>query len=102
VSVTKAQGPITVSVSKTRIEVMTRGRFTGAAVRKDYLRSTLWLKRQADHRLFTKIELLGKHDWLHHFEIYDEAEIDAELRELLREGRSVGDQAYIPPVEPPS
>jgi hypothetical protein len=102
VAALEAQGPITVSVSKTRIEVMTRARFTGAVVRKDYLRSTLWLKRRADHRLFTKVELLGKHDWLHHFEIHDEAEIDAELRELRREGRSVGDQAYIPPVEPAS
>ena len=96
----EADGPITVSVSKTRIELMTRARFTGAVVRKDHLRSTLWLKRRADHRLFTKVELLGKHDWLHHFEIHLEADIDAELLELLREGRSVGDQAFIPAAEP--
>ena len=98
----EAQGPITVSVSKTRIELMTRARFTGAVVRKDYLRSTLWLKRRADHRLFTKVELLGRRDWLHHFEIHDEADIDAALLELLREARLVGDQAFIPAGEPPA
>ena len=42
----ESQGPVTVSVSRSRIEIMTRARFTGAAVRKDSLRSTLWLKRR--------------------------------------------------------
>jgi hypothetical protein len=87
-------GPVTVSVSKTRIEFMTRARFTGATVRKDYLKSGLWLKRRAESRHFTKVELIGKRDWLHYFDIRDESDIDEELMTLVREARTVGDQEY--------
>ena len=80
----QATGPVTVSVSKTRIEFMTRARFTGALVRRDYLKSALWLERRAASHHLTKVELLGRHDWLHHFEIHDESDIEA---------RTVGDQA---------
>jgi hypothetical protein len=85
---------VTVSVSKTRIEFMTRARFTGAIVRRDYIKAALWLKREAHSRHFTKVESLGKQDWLHHFEIHDEADIDDELMALVREARTVGDQTY--------
>jgi Domain of unknown function (DUF5655) len=90
----ESQGPLTISVSRTRIEFMTRARFTGAVVRRDYLKSTLWLKRKADSPRFTRVEQLGRHDWLHHFEIHDESEIDDDLMALVREARSVGDQEY--------
>lgn len=92
----ESQGPVTVAVSKTRIEFMTRARFTGAIVRRDYLKSTLWMKRRVASPRFTKVEQLGRHDWLHHFEIHDESEIDDELLVLLRESRSVGDQERQP------
>jgi hypothetical protein len=88
----RSTGPVTVSVSKTRIEFMTRARFTGAVIRHDYLKSALWLKRRAWSRHFTKVELLGRSDWLHHFEIHDETDIDAELMGLVVEARAVGDQ----------
>jgi hypothetical protein len=88
----EAQGPITISVSKTRIEIMTRARFTEAVVRKDYLRSSLWLKRRVDSPRFTKIEHFGGNDWGHYFEIRDESDIDDELMALAREARAVGDQ----------
>jgi hypothetical protein len=85
-------GPVTVSVSKTRIEFMTRARFTGAVVRRDYIKSALWLKRRVDWPRFTKIEHYGRNDWGHHFEIRDESDIDDELMALVREARLVGDQ----------
>jgi hypothetical protein len=88
----ESQGPTTISVSKTRIELMTRARFTAVVVRRDYLKATLWMKRRVDSPRFTKIEQLGRHDWLHHFEVHDESEIDDELLALVRESRSVGDQ----------
>lgn len=92
VAALELHGPITVSVSKTRIELMTRARFTAVMVRRDYLKVTLWLKRQAASERFTKVEHLGGHDWLHHFEIRDESDLDADLVVLLAEARSVGDQ----------
>ena len=88
----EAQGPITVSVSRTRIEIMTRARFTGVVVRKDYLRASLWLKRRVDSPRFVKIEHFGRNDWGHYFEIRDESDIDEELMTLAREARAVGDQ----------
>ncbi|MGH2356681.1 MAG: DUF5655 domain-containing protein [Candidatus Limnocylindria bacterium] len=82
----------TVSVSKTRIEIMTRARFTGAQVRRDYLKVGLWLKRRVESPRFTKVEHLGQSDWLYYFDIRDESDIDDELLALLRESRTVGDQ----------
>ena len=92
VAVLEREGPVTISVSKTRIEIMTRARFTGAVVRRDYLRSSLWLKRRVDSPRFVKIEHFGGDDWGHYFAIRDEADIDDELVSLLREARKVGDQ----------
>jgi hypothetical protein len=94
----RSTGPVTVAVSKTRIEFMTRARFTGAIIRRDHLRSTLWLKRRADWPGFTKVEHLGGNDWLHHFVIRDESDIDAGLVALVREARQVGDQAALTPT----
>jgi Domain of unknown function (DUF5655) len=91
-SAIEAQGPITISVSKTRIEIMTRARFTGAVERKDYLRAALWLKRRVDSPRFVTIEHFGRNDWGHHFEIRDEADLDEGLMALVREARAVGDQ----------
>jgi hypothetical protein len=88
----RTQGPVTISVSKTRIEIMTRARFTGAVVRKDYLRASLWLKHRVDSLRFVKVEHFGGNDWGHTFEIRDESDIDAELMALLAEARKVGDQ----------
>jgi hypothetical protein len=92
VAALEREGPITISVSKTRIEIMTRARFTGAVVRRDYLRSSLWLKRRVDSPRFVKIEHFGGKDWGHTFEIRDERDLDEELMALLREARRVGDQ----------
>jgi hypothetical protein len=92
VAALEREGPVTISVSKTRIEIMTRARFTGAVVRKDYLRCALWLKRRVDSPRFTKIEHFGSANWGHYFEIHDESDIDDEILALAREARRVGDQ----------
>jgi hypothetical protein len=92
VAALEREGPVTISVSKTRIEIMTRARFTGAVVRKDYLRCAFWLKRRVDSPRFTKIEHFGSANWGHYFEIHDELDIDEEILALAREARRVGDQ----------
>lgn len=90
----RSTGPVTISVSKTRIEIMTRARFTGCQVRRDYLKAGLWLKRRVDSPRFTKVEYLGHSDWVYSFDIRDESDIDEELLTLLRESRAVGDQSW--------
>ena len=91
----RSTGPVTVSVSKGRIEFMTRARFSGATIRRDYIKSALWLKRRVDLPRFTRIEDYGHNNFGHYFDIRDESDIDAELMELVRESRLVGDQDAI-------
>jgi hypothetical protein len=58
-------GPVTVTVSKTRIEFMTRVRFAGCQVRRDYLRASIWLRRRVDSPRMVRIDRLGKSDYIH-------------------------------------
>jgi hypothetical protein len=88
----EVDGPITVSVSKTRIEFMTRARFAGVSVRRDFVWLAFWLKRQVDSPRFDKVESYGGRDWGYKLRIRYEAQLDDELRGWLREARTVGDQ----------
>jgi hypothetical protein len=92
VDVLEADGPVTVSVSRTRIEFMTRARFAGIHARRDYVRLGFWLKRQIASPRFAKVEHYGRNDWGYHLVIRDETALDEELRAWLREARTVGDQ----------
>jgi hypothetical protein len=85
--------PVRVIVSKTRIELMTRARFSGVMVRRDYLRVHFWLKRQIETTRFG-VEFLAPNNWIYRLDLREEGQIDAELRELLREAREVGDQRH--------
>jgi hypothetical protein len=89
----QADGPVTVSVSRTRIEFMTRVRFAGLRPRRDYVWLGFWLKRRVESPRFHKVEYLGHQDWIYQLRLRDEVELDGELRAWLREARAVGDQA---------
>jgi hypothetical protein len=86
------EGPVTVSVSRTRIEFMTRARYAGVQVRRDWLRLGFWLKRRVDSDRFLRAEHLGRRDWIYQLAIRDESDLDDELASWLREARTVGDQ----------
>jgi hypothetical protein len=88
----EADGPITVSVSKTRIEFMTRARFAGVSTRRDFIWLAFWLKREVESARFDKVESYGGRDWGYKIRVRDESQLDDELREWLREARTVGDQ----------
>ena len=91
-STLQEEGPITVSVSKTRIEFMTRARFAGLQVRRDFVRLSFWLKRQIASPRFAKVEHYGRSDWGYHLVVRDGSQLDEELRTWLQEARAVGDQ----------
>jgi hypothetical protein len=91
----EADGPITVSVSKSRIELMTRARFAGVRVRRDWIWFSFWLKRQVESPRFDKVDVYG-HDWVYQLRLRDESQLDDELRHWLHEARTVGDQQYEP------
>jgi len=87
------EAPVTVTVSKTRIEFVTRARFAGAIIHRDWVRAHFWLKRSVeDPRL--EVEFLAPNNWICRFDLRDEAHVDDVLRGLLREARAVGDQRH--------
>ena len=90
-------GPVSVAVSKTRIEFMTRVRFAGCQVRKEYLRASFWLKRRAESPRFVRTEFIPPNNWVYLFEIRHETDIDDDIRAFLREARAVGDQEHVVP-----
>lgn len=88
------EGLVTVSVSKTRIELMTRARFAGVQVRRDWLRLGFWLKHEIASPRFARVDHYGK-DHVYQLDLRDAGQLDEELLAWLREARSVGDQLAI-------
>jgi hypothetical protein len=89
-------GPFEQVPAKTRVAFMVRVRFaTVNRVRRDGLVCHLWLKRPIESARFTKVELLGRSGWIHHFVLRSEAELDDELRGWMREAYAVGRQEHL-------
>lgn len=89
-------GPFEQVPTKTRIAFMVRVRFAAVnRVRTDGLACHVWLKRRAESPRFTKVELLGRSDWVHHFVLRSEEELDDELRGWMREAYDVGRQTHL-------
>jgi hypothetical protein len=93
-SAMEREGPVTVSVSKTRIELMTRARFVGVQVRRDWLRLGFWLKREIASPRFSRVDHYGR-DHVYQLALHDPVQLDDELQAWLREARSVGDQLAV-------
>ena len=91
------QGPFEQVPTKTRIAFMVRVRFAAVnRVRRDgSLVCHVWLKRRVESPRFTKVELLGRTDWVHHFVFRSEDELDDEVRSWIREAYDVGRQTHL-------
>jgi Domain of unknown function (DUF5655) len=89
-------GPFEQVPTKKRVAFMVRVRFAAVnRVRRDGLVCHLWLKRRIESPRFMKVELLERSDWIHHFVLRSEAELDDELRGWMREANDVGRQAHL-------
>jgi hypothetical protein len=88
-------GPVTVVSSMSRIAFMTRVRFGGCQVRKDWLLAAFWLVREVRSARFTNVERLGPKVWLYHLAIRDESDLDAEFMSWMAEARLIGDQEHL-------
>jgi hypothetical protein len=87
-------GPFTVEVVKTRISFVTRARFAGIVrLRRDALVAGFWLKRAVTSERFTKVEHIGRRDWVYQLVLRSEADLDDELHRWLEEAYRVGQQA---------
>lgn len=89
-------GPFEQVPTKTRIAFMVRVRFLAVnRVRTDGLGCHLWLKRPVESPRFAKVEQLGRSDWIHHFVLRDERDLDEELEGWVREAYDVGRQTHV-------
>jgi hypothetical protein len=89
-------GPFEQVPTKSRIAFMVRVRFAGVArLRKDGLVCGFWLKRQIESPRFTKVEHLGRSDWIYQFVLRDESELDEEVRGWMGEAYDVGRQTHL-------
>ena len=89
-------GPFEQVPTKTRIAFMVRVRFAAVnRVRRDGLVCHVWLKRRIHSPRFTKVELLGRNDWIHHLVIRSEEDLDDEFRRWMREAYEVGRQTHL-------
>lgn len=69
---------------------------TGVArLRKGGLVCGFWLKRQISSPRFSKVEHVGKRDWVYQFVLRDEGELDDEVRGWIREAYDVGLQTHL-------
>jgi hypothetical protein len=89
-------GTVTLHPVKTRIALMVDVRF--AAIYKiaaDHIDGHLWLKQRFDHPRFRRIEHLGKDDFVHHFRISDESDLDTEFRRAMKMAYAIGERRHV-------
>jgi Domain of unknown function (DUF5655) len=96
VALVREFGPFDQVPTKSRIAFMVRVRFAGVArLRRDALVCGFWLKREISSPRFTKVEHLGRSNWVYQFVLRDEAELDDEVRGWIREAYEVGRQSHL-------
>ena len=89
-------GPFDQVPTKTRIAFMVRVRFAGVVrLRGDGLVCGFWLKRRIDSSRFTKVQHLGRNDWIYEFVLRSVDELDDEAAAWFREAYDVGRQAHL-------
>ncbi len=81
----RACGPVTVYAQKTRIVLQAGVRFAGAVAHQDWLEATVWLRRRASHRCLHRVESLAQLGYNLHLRLVDPADLDDDLRSLMRE-----------------
>jgi hypothetical protein len=89
-------GPVKLHPVKTRVAIMIQVRFAAVYhIGRGHIDGHLWLKQRVDHQRFRRIEHLGKDDFLHHFRIGHENEIDDRFREIMRIAREIGQRQHV-------
>jgi hypothetical protein len=88
-------GPAECYAEKTRIVFQTRGRFLAVTPRQHWLACHLWLKRKLAHARYHRVDSLAGRDFVHHFRLSSEEELDDELLEHIRESYAVGSQRWV-------
>lgn len=99
--VARELGPITVNVTKSRVSFQARVRFAGVSrVLRNGIVCGFWLKRRIDSPRFSKIEFIPPGNYVYQFKLFDEAELDKEVRGWLAEAYRIGLQIDQPATSP--
>lgn len=88
----RACGKVTAYAQKSRIIIMARVRFAGAVVYSEYVDARLWLRRRVEHPRLRRTEDYGRLGFGLHFRLERPDDVDAALRDLMREAYRIGTQ----------
>jgi hypothetical protein len=88
-------GPVTVIPEKTRIVFQTRMSFMAVAPRQLHLIGHFVFARRVANPRFQKIETISPRNYVHHFCLEREDELDAEFEGFVREAYAVGTQEHL-------
>jgi hypothetical protein len=101
VAAARANGPVTINATKSRITLQVRMRFAGVEPRRDHLRAHLVLTRPIEHERLT-VEHLEPHYYVHRLRLTGPADVDDELGAWLAEAYAVGAQQHLRRSQPPA
>lgn len=89
-------GPVIEHAVKTRIALMVEVRFSAInKIGRDHIDGHFWLKSEHSHQTFRKIENLNG-DYIHHFRLSDETQIDPEFRHIMKMSYEIGERKHLP------
>ena len=89
-------GQIRLHVVKSRIAFMVKVRFSGVSgFCRDHINGAFLLKNKIESNKFYRIEYIPENNFIHHFKIYKETDIDDEFRGFMKLAYEVGERKHI-------
>ncbi len=94
-SMVRSCGPVHMIPQKTRVVFQVRMRFAGATPRKSHLLCHFILSRKIDNGRFHTIETFNPRCHAHYLRVNEEADLDAEIAQCLKQAYAVGQQKHL-------
>ncbi len=91
----RRHGPVKVLPEKTRIAFQVRMSFAQVTLRRQWVDGHVVLSRRLENQRFRKIDTISLRNHVHHFRLFTPADVDAEVREWLKEAYAVGEQRHL-------
>lgn len=86
-------GPFTAVPTQTQITLLARTTFAGVTLRKQWLNLGFLLAREVAHPRITRVEQISPRSYVHTVRLRLAKNVDAQLRDWLREAYAVGQLA---------
>jgi uncharacterized protein DUF5655 len=96
VAAARANGPVTVNATKSRVTLQGRMRFAGIdRPRRSHLVANFVLTRLVDSPRLTRVEYVPPYYYVHRLRLASQEDVDAELEGWLAEAYEVGAQRHL-------